>query len=87
MPKAKKEPQIVDIEISGRPYRLSTVEDPDYVRQLADAVTAEILRLKRETGASPLDCATITALNLADELTKLKAKQERRSKSSAQRKA
>jgi cell division protein ZapA (FtsZ GTPase activity inhibitor) len=86
MPRPKKELHSVDVEISGRHYRLSTEEDEMYVRQLADFVTARILNMKRETGASPLDCATITALTLADELNKATAKLERRTRNSSQRK-
>ena len=83
MPRTKKEIKCYEIEISGRPYRLSTEEDEPYVHQLAAAVTAQILKLKRETGASPLDCATIAALIFADELNKANDKLEKRTKNTA----
>ena len=61
---------IVNVSIAGRAYRLSTDEDPAYTHTLADFVTGQILAVKRESGASPLDCATIAAFRIADALYK-----------------
>jgi len=62
----------VVVSIAGRNYHLRTDEEADYVQDLADFVTARILGVKRDTGASPLDCATFAAFQLADELLKLR---------------
>lgn len=59
-------PKTVNIEIAGREYPLLTDEDPEYVRELANFVTVKILNIKRDSGASALDCATLAALDIAD---------------------
>lgn len=79
---AKKTVSTIDVEIAGREYHLSTDENGDYVRQLADYVSARIFQIKRESGASPLDCATMAAFMLADELNKLNTKYEKLAKKS-----
>ena len=50
---AKKVSKLVQVDIAGRTYSLSTTDDPEDLRLLADYVTTRILRIKRETGASP----------------------------------
>ena len=67
----KKELHTVRISIAGRDLCISTEEDSEYVRKLADALTARIYDFKRSTGASTLDCALLQALCLADETQKL----------------
>ncbi len=54
------------VEIAGRNYQIKTDEDPEYVRELADLVTVKMLEIKRDSGASSLDCATMAALDIAD---------------------
>jgi len=56
----------VNVEIAGQEYQLKTDEEPEYVRELANYVTVKILEIKRDTGASALDCATMAALDIAD---------------------
>lgn len=87
---AKKISKLVQVDIAGRRYSLSTPDDPEDLRLLADYVTTRILRIKRETGASPLDCATIAAMELAEDLNhltgryeKLEAQLKRKSQKSA----
>lgn len=77
---ARKSTQPVEVMIAGREYHLSTDESPEYVEQLSSYVTARILQIKRETGSSPLDCATLCAFMLADELNKLSVKLEKAEK-------
>jgi cell division protein ZapA (FtsZ GTPase activity inhibitor) len=78
---AKKAVNTVLAQIAGRDYHLATDESPEYVRQLADYVTARIFEIKRGSeNASPLDCATVAAFMLADELNKMTAKCEKLSK-------
>ena len=71
---AKKVSKLVQVDIAGRTYSLSTTDDPEDLRLLADYVTTRILRIKRESGASPLDCATI---ELAEDLNLLTARYEK----------
>ena len=75
---AKRSTKSVEVTIAGREYRLSTNESSEYVEQLAAYVTTRILQVKREMdGASPLDCATLAAFLLADELNKTTEKLEK----------
>ena len=74
---AKKISKLVQVDIAGRTYSLSTTDDPEDLRLLADYVTTRILRIKRESGASPLDCATIAAMELAEDLNLLTARYEK----------
>ncbi|MEA4893671.1 MAG: cell division protein ZapA [Oscillospiraceae bacterium] len=71
----------VTVEIAGREYTLKTDEDPDYVRELANLVTVKILEIKRDSGASAVDCATMAAMDMGDRyLKELKRKQSSRKK-------
>ncbi|MEF9972223.1 MAG: cell division protein ZapA [Oscillospiraceae bacterium] len=54
------------VEIAGCNYQIKTDEDPEYVRMLANFVTVKIFEIKRDSGASALDCATMAALDIAD---------------------
>ena len=67
----------LETEISGRKYLINTDESEDYVDQISAAVTSKILEVKNESGASPLDCATMAALSFADELYKELAKKRK----------
>jgi len=73
----------ITVEIAGREYQLKTDEDPEYVRELANLVTVKILEIKRDSGASALDCATMAALDMADRYLKELAKKEKASKKKA----
>ena len=70
----------VTVEIAGRDYQLKTDEDVEYVRELANFVTVKILEIKRDSGASALDCATMAALDMADRYLKELQKKEKASK-------
>ncbi len=70
---ANKTNSLVTVSVAGKEYTLSTPDDPNKLLELADEVTVRILRIKRETGISPLDCATIAAMELAEELDILRA--------------
>lgn len=79
----------VSVEIAGREYQLKTDEDPEYVRELANFVTAKILEIKRDSGASALDCATMAAMDMADRYLKemFKKKQASKKKTTARTEA
>jgi cell division protein ZapA (FtsZ GTPase activity inhibitor) len=70
--------KIVNVVIAGRTYYLGTDEDEEYAKNLADFVSARILQIKRASGASSLDCATIAAFQLADELQKALNKNDKK---------
>lgn len=76
----------VTVEIAAREYTLKTDEDPEYVRELANLVTVKILEIKRDSGASAVDCATMAALDMADRYLKElhKKKQPGKKKSTGQ---
>ena len=77
----------VIVEIAGRSYQIKTDEDPEYVRELANMVTVTMLEIKRESGASSLDCATMAALDIADRYQKEVQKKKPARKKSAQEEA
>lgn len=56
----------ITVEIAGNSYQIRTDEDYEYVRELANMVTVKILEIKRDSGASAVDCATMAALDFAD---------------------
>lgn len=56
----------VNIDIAGRNYAINTDEDAEYLQKLANLVTVKVLEVKRDTGASELDCTSIAALHFAD---------------------
>jgi cell division protein ZapA len=68
----------VTVRIHGEEYSIRSQDDPAYVHRVADFVDARI----RETAAaskvlSPSRVAVLTALNIADELIRLKESAER----------
>ena len=75
----------VTVDIAGREYSLKTDEDPEYVRELASLVTVKILEIKRDSGASAVDCATMAAMDMADHyLKEMKKKQATKKKTAGQ---
>lgn len=56
----------VSVDIAGYTYQIRTDEEPEYVRELANMVTVKILEIKRDSGASVIDCAIMAALDFAD---------------------
>ena len=70
----------VSVEIAGRDYQLKTDEDAEYVRELENFVTVKFLEIKRDSGASALDCATMAALDMADRYLKELHKKEKAAK-------
>ena len=66
----------VSVEIAGVEYQIKTDEDPEYLRELANFVTVKVLEIKRDTGASALDCATMAALDIADHFFKEQQKKK-----------
>lgn len=71
---------IVSVDIAGYSYRIKTDDDPEYIRKLANLVSVKILEVKRDTGASSVDCATMAALDFADRYLKEVQKRKQSSK-------
>lgn len=64
----------VEVSIFNRPYKLkSTPDDENYLKQLAKFVDEKMmLAYQKNPNFKPAKIAVLTALNLADELLKLK---------------
>jgi cell division protein ZapA len=64
----------VTVTIFGHSYSLRAEEDGSYVEELARQVDAKMRTLSEQTGTTePVRVAVLAALNLADELEKLRA--------------
>lgn len=74
----------IQVEIGGITFHLKTDEEEEYVRQLADVVTAKIYEVKRDSGASALECATMAALDFADRYLKETRKKKPSKKKTAE---
>ena len=66
-----------DVEIFGNSYTVKGDADPEYVLQLARYVDEKMRSLQRKSPptASPQKIAVLTAVNIADELFKLRRRQ------------
>lgn len=61
------------IEIFGRTYSLRSEEEGEYILRLADYVDRKMKEVSQKTSAvSSLNVAVLAALNIADELFKLR---------------
>lgn len=61
----------ITVTLDGRHYRLSADEDSAYMQEVADYVSQQMAEVRQENqNRSGVDCATLTALNLADALFK-----------------
>jgi cell division protein ZapA len=67
----------VTVTLDGRRYYLSAEEDTQYMYRVADFVNGQMEEVRRnDRYRSGVDCATLTALNLADTLFKERAATE-----------
>lgn len=65
----------ITVNILGRTYTLISEDDPEYVQRCA----AHVDKVMKDTAAptlSQVDCAVLSALNIADELYREKAREE-----------
>jgi cell division protein ZapA len=73
----KSNGSLVSVTIFGQSYSLRADEDGNYVEDLARYVDSQMKTLSESTGTSePLRVAVLTALNIADELHKLRERQQ-----------
>jgi cell division protein ZapA len=68
---------LVHVEIFGQTYSVKAGGDPAYVEKLAAAVDQQMKDMSRASGAvDSLRVAVLTALNLADECSRLRREVE-----------
>jgi cell division protein ZapA len=60
----------VTVTLGGQEYTLLAVEGEDYVRRMADIVNEKLAQTAAGSQMARVDCALLTAMNLADEKTK-----------------
>lgn len=64
----------IQVEIFGQTYSLKAANDREYIRQLAAFVDARMKEVQKGTGTSDIyRIAILTALNIADELHRLRS--------------
>lgn len=57
----------VTVTVGGLKYTLLAVEDENYVHRVAAYVNEKLKETGRAGGTSQMDCAILTAINIADE--------------------
>ena len=57
----------VTVTVGGLKYTLLAVEDENYVHRVAAYVNEKLKETGRPGGVSQMDCAVLTAVNIADE--------------------
>jgi cell division protein ZapA len=67
----------VQVEILGQTYTIKGVADRDYIRELASFLDARMRDVQAGTGtADPHRIAILAAMNISDELFRLRARHE-----------
>jgi cell division protein ZapA len=67
----------VQVEIFGQTYHIKGIADKKYIRELAAFVDERMKDVQKGTGTSDVyRMAILTALNIADELHRLRAQHE-----------
>ena len=77
-PASAKEATSHEVVLLGKKYRLKSPHDERYLAELANYVTAQVAEVQRRGAASTLDAALLAALNIADEMNRLKRDAEAR---------
>jgi cell division protein ZapA len=71
-------PNLVHVQIFGQTYAVKAGADPGYVERLAAFVDAQMTEVSRGTGAvDSVRVAVLAALNIADEVFRLREEVER----------
>ena len=71
--------RVVTVEIHGQQYPIRSHLDPAYVAELADYVNEKIRLASRDTPAGDtLKLAVLAALNIADEMFRVRDEERRR---------
>lgn len=67
----------VQVEIFGHTYSIKVANDPEYIRELAAFVDARLKEVQKGTGTSDAyRIAILTALNITDELHRLRSQHD-----------
>lgn len=67
----------IQVEIFGQTYSLKVANDREYIRQLAAFVDGRMKDVQKGTGTSDVyRIAILTALNIADELYRLRSRHD-----------
>lgn len=70
------DPKVIHVEIQGQRYPIRTTLDPKYVQDLAAYVDRKMaLATQASPSSDTLGLAVLTALNLADELFRIRNQQ------------
>lgn len=67
-----------EVVLLGKKYKLKSTHDETHLSDLATYVTAQVAEVQRKGTASTLDAALLAALNIADELFRVKRETEER---------
>ena len=74
----------IQVEIFGQSYSIKAGSDRDYIRELAAFVDARMKDVQKGTGTSDgYKIAILTALNIADELNRLRSRHDALERSTA----
>jgi cell division protein ZapA (FtsZ GTPase activity inhibitor) len=64
----------IQVEIFGQTYSIKVANDPEYIRELAAFVDGRMREVQKGTGTSDVyRIAILTALNITDELHRLRS--------------
>jgi cell division protein ZapA len=67
----------IQVEIFGQTYSIKAGNDPEYIRDLAAFVDARMKEVQKGTGTSDgYKIAILAALNIADELNRLRSQHD-----------
>ncbi|MEK6744977.1 MAG: cell division protein ZapA [Nitrospirota bacterium] len=67
----------IQVEIFGQTYSIKVANDPEYIRKLAAFVDARLKEIQKSTGTADVyRIAILTALNITDELHRLRSQHE-----------
>ena len=67
----------IQVEIFGQTYSIKAGNDPEYIRELAAFVDTRMKDVQKGTGTSDVyRIAILTALNIADELHRLRTRHD-----------
>jgi cell division protein ZapA len=67
----------IEINVYGTTYRVKSDETPDYVKQVADRIDREMKEIGENSNIPVSQCAVLAAMNISDELHKLKSENEK----------
>jgi cell division protein ZapA len=67
----------IQVEIFGQTYSIKVANDPEYIRELASFVDARMREVQKGTGTPDVyRIAMLTALNITDELHRLRSQHD-----------